>query len=66
MQWTVNPRLAVSPAALHVVRLAWRGRGGMAPGPMPDAGGINDQAAWLIVATGMVLAVDDETKPKPG
>jgi hypothetical protein len=43
---------------MHAVRLTWRHRGGMAPGPLPDAGGINDQAAWLLEAMALVGAAE--------
>jgi hypothetical protein len=52
---------------MHAVRLTWRHRGGMAPGPLPDAGGINDQAAWLIEAMTLLGSVEaalpDPTRP---
>ena len=58
MQWVGNPAKAVPPAALHTVRLYYRHKGGMAPGPLPDAGGVNDQAAWLMAAFSMLAAVE--------
>ncbi len=60
MRWRGNPRLAVPPAAMHAVRLYYRNKGGMAPGPLPDAGGVNDQAAWLMTAFGVLAAVEAE------
>lgn len=59
MQWRGNPAKAVAPAAMHVVRLYYRGKGGMAPGPLPDGGGVNDQAAWLLAAFGMLGAFEE-------
>ncbi len=59
MLWRCNPRLVLPPAALHAVRLYARHRGGMAPGPLPDAGGINDQAAWLMEAFGVLGAAEE-------
>lgn len=44
---------------MHVVRLYYRGKGGMAPGPLPDGGGVNDQAAWLLAAFGMLGAFEE-------
>ena len=58
MEWVGNPRHAVPPAAFHVVRLYYRHKGGMAPGPLPDAGGTNDQAAWLLSAFGILAAAE--------
>lgn len=61
MEWRVNPRLACPPGALHAVRLWFQSRGGMGgAGPLPDAGGLNDQAAWLMHAFNLIAAADDE------
>lgn len=59
MLWRGNPARAVPPGALHVVKLWFRSRGGMAPGPFPEAGGTNDQPAWLLTAFGMLAAWDE-------
>lgn len=46
-----NPRFLVTAESLETLRL-WRyARGGMAgPGPLPEAGGLLDQSAWLMAA----------------
>lgn len=54
----VNPRIWAGPAAAQVVRLYLRHRGGMAPGPLPEAGGVNDQPAWLMDAFGMLAGIE--------
>ena len=67
MHWRGNPGKAVPPAALHAVRLFYRNKGGMAPGPLPDAGGVNDQAAWLLSAFALLAEAEEAweaAKPK--
>lgn len=67
MQWRGNPARAAPPGAMHAIRLYYRQKGGMAPGPLPDAGGVNDQAAWLLSAFGMLAGWEeawDEAKAK--
>ena len=59
MRWRGNPAKAVPPAALHVVRLYYRAKGGMAPGPFPDPGGVNQQAAWLLSAFGLLAGFEE-------
>jgi hypothetical protein len=49
-QWRRNPRLVIRPIIFHIVRLWNRSRGEMGPSHLPDAGGVNDQAAWLMGA----------------
>ena len=39
MLWRGNPARACPPGAMQVVRLFYRHRGGMGPGPLPEAGG---------------------------
>jgi hypothetical protein len=58
MLWRRNPRHACPPACLHAVRLYFRHKGGMAPGPLPDAGGVNDQPAWIMAAFDVLAAVE--------
>jgi len=58
MIWRRNPRLVVSPGAMHAVRLYYQHKGGMAPGPLPDAGGVNDQAAWLMAAFNILGGIE--------
>lgn len=58
MHWRGNPARAVPPGAQHVVRLFYRHRGGMAPGPMPEAGGVNDQPAWILEAFRTLAAAE--------
>ena len=54
----VNPRYLVEPDALAFldVWFAYRG-GGMGRGPLPDAGGYLDQAAWTMDAFRICFAV---------
>lgn len=66
MHWRVNPRIACPPGAFHAVRLWDRSRGGMAPGPLPEAGGVNDQPAWLMAAFGVLAGVDDASQAGKG
>lgn len=59
MLWRTNPRLACPPGAKHAVALWFRSRGGMGgPGPLPEAGGVNDQPAWLLAAFGVLAGCD--------
>jgi hypothetical protein len=60
MHWRRNPRVVLDPGLIQVVRLYWRHKGGMAPGPLPDAGGVNDQASWLIHAFEMLGGIEAE------
>ncbi len=59
-----NPRDWVGSEWLDVVRL-YRlcGWGGMGPGLLPDAGGINAQAAWLMDAF-LIVGDQDEKRRK--
>ena len=53
-----NPRLAI-PAEWHEFIRLWaacRGETGIAH--WPDAGGVNDQAAWIVDAFATVSAID--------
>lgn len=65
MLWRGNPARAVPPGALHVVRLYCRSQGGMAPGPLPEAGGVNDQPAWLMAAFGLLAAYEAAWEERP-
>jgi hypothetical protein len=59
MLWRGNPARACPPGSMQVVRLFYRHRGGMAPGPLPEAGGVNDQPAWLLTAFGLLAGWDE-------
>jgi hypothetical protein len=50
VRWRVNPSWRLPPAWLHVVRLWDLSRGGMGRGWLTEAGGVNDQPAWLLGA----------------
>lgn len=53
-----NPRLAI-PAPWHAFVRLWaacRGEAGVAH--WPDAGGLNDQAAWLVDAFAALTSID--------
>lgn len=61
--WPLNPRHIVPRGYLHVVRLWNRCRAGMGGlAVLPEAGGINQQPAWLIHAFGMLDAADEEMR----
>jgi len=60
VEWVRNPALVVPAACRHVVRLYWRAKGGMAPGPLPEAGGVNDQPAWLLTAFDLLAEAEAE------
>jgi hypothetical protein len=59
----VNPRRLVTPEWLEVLRL-WRlcqsGLGGYAH--WPDAGGVNDQSAWLLDAFALLASLEAEAR----
>lgn len=65
--WGQNPKAVTPPEWFEVIRL-WRiCRGGMGYGLMPDAGGVNDQSAWLLdafAALGAMEARADEEARK--
>lgn len=57
-----NPALDFDPSWHHVYRLCRAFHsGGMAPGPLPDAGGFNNQCAWLMDAIDMMAAYERKT-----
>ena len=59
--WLLNPRHSIPQAAFHVVRLWFRSQGGMGgAGPLPEAGGVNQQPAWLMSAFGLLGAKQAE------
>jgi hypothetical protein len=60
-EWDLNPALTVGEEWFDLLRL-WRVcRGGMSGTTLlPDAGGVNDQAAWLIDAFGRLSGLDAE------
>lgn len=52
---------------MSLVRLWALCRGGMGGyAAWPDAGGINDQAAWTVQAFGVLAALDDELRAQQG
>lgn len=53
-----NPRIALPPVFGHVVRLWSRCRGGMGAGLLPEAGGMNQQPAWLMTAFSILDGAD--------
>lgn len=54
--WWRNPRHLLPPAWRRVVALWRQSQGGMARGWLPEAGGVNDQAAWLLEAFAILAA----------
>ena len=63
--YTTNPALDLDPAWWDVVRLwrAYKG-GGYSIGYLPDAGGMNDQAAWLVDIFGYMSTTEAKLKPE--
>jgi len=58
---TANPRHSTPPQWAELVRLWNRCRGGMGGlALLPDAGGVNDQAAWTMAALGMIGSIHAE------
>ena len=54
--WLRNPKHLL-PRAWMLAVVAWRqSQGGMGRGWLPDAGGLNDQSAWLMEAFGVLSA----------
>jgi hypothetical protein len=67
--WDTNPREIVTPDWLEVIRLLRLCRGGMGYALLPDAGGVNDQPAWLLDAfahLGALEAEADRQAAEPG
>lgn len=56
VRWWRNPRHLLPAAWLHAARLWHQSRGGMGRGWLPEAGGVNDQPAWLVEAFGVLNA----------
>ena len=60
-EWPDNPRHSTPPQWAELVRLWNRCRGGMGGlALLPDAGGVNDQAAWTMAALGMIGSIHAE------
>lgn len=61
-----NPAAGVTAEHQHVAALwqAWRG-GEFGGGPLPDPGGVNDQAAWLFDAFAVMERAWAALRPKP-
>lgn len=57
-RWPRNPRFSVPRVYQHIVKAWGRCRGGMGAGVFPEAGGLNQQPAWLIHAFGVLDAAD--------
>lgn len=63
-RYPTNPRLGLDDNAFEMVRL-WRlYQGGMAPGWLPDPGGVLDQAAILLDAFAVMSAAEAALQPK--
>ena len=66
--WWRNPRHLLPAAWFRVVALWRQSQGGMGRGWLPQAGGINDQPAWLLDAFGILAAeehrMDDARKDR--
>jgi hypothetical protein len=65
VKWWHNPRHLLPPTWRRVVELYFRSRGGMGVGWLPEAGGVNDQPAWLLAAFNILAAEDARAQPKP-
>lgn len=67
--WGGNPRHLLPRAWMQVVGLWRHSQGGMARGWLPEAGGVNDQPAWLMDAFAILAAEEarlDKAKEKQG
>jgi hypothetical protein len=61
--WRHNPRHLVPKRIFHVVKLWNRCRSGMGGfAALPDAGGINQQPAWLMNAFSVLEAADERLR----
>lgn len=61
--WRINPKFSVPARIYHVVKLWHRCQGGMGGlVQLPEAGGINDQPAWLMGAFGILDAAQAEKR----
>ncbi len=61
--WPRNPRHLVPRAVFHVARLWSRCRSGMGGfAALPEAGGINDQPAWLMAAFGVLDGAEEKLR----
>ena len=56
IHWWHNPRHLLPAAWIRCVALWRHSQGGMARGWLPEAGGVNQQPAWLIEAFGILSA----------
>jgi hypothetical protein len=57
-RWPRNPRFIVPRVFQHIVRMWARCRGGMGAASWPDPGALNQQAAWIVAAFGVLDAAD--------
>jgi hypothetical protein len=63
--FAINPIYAIPAAIFHIVSLWNRcqsGMGGLAQ--LPDAGGLNNQAAWLVEAFAILDRAADEQRKR--
>lgn len=65
-EWRRNPRIVIPPVYRHVVGLWARCRSEMGAGHLPEAGGVNDQPAWLMRAFGLLDAAEAEFGKREG
>lgn len=68
-EWAENPRHTLPPEWADFVRLWDACRGGMGGiASWPDAGGVNDQVAWLVDAFRLLASLnaelDEQERPK--
>jgi hypothetical protein len=59
-EWAENPRIIVQAGWHEFVRLWGTCRGDAGIAHWPDAGGIGDQAAWVIDAFGLLESLNAE------
>ncbi len=64
--WTENPRLVIAEPWHGFVRLWAACRGGMGGiAHWPDAGGVNDQAAWVVDGFAVLARIEAALGAKP-
>ena len=66
IRWWHNPALILPEAWRRVVQLYHLSRGGEGRGWLPEAGGINDQPAWLLRAFAVLAAEEARLRKPPG
>lgn len=66
-RWRQNPRHALAACWFHVVRLWLRCRGeGVGLVSLPEAGGVNDQPAWIMAAFDVLAAAEADARTTQG